>query len=97
VTGAPIVRKLTRREDGYPQTGRGTIDAAGRWAVQMDPAPQVLVNPDGPAAAALITELVEALEAFTDAWDNVDEPFQPQMPRLTKAAKAAIAKARGQQ
>lgn len=62
-----IVAKLTAREDGYPQMGRGTIDAMGRGTIEMDPAPQILVNPDGPEAAEIIKELVKAARPFADS------------------------------
>lgn len=93
-----IVERLRRREDGYPQTGRGTVDATGRVTVQMDPAPQVLVNPDGPEAAQCIEMLVEALEeivADTEPAEQEDDLNWGHALDALNTARDALAKVRG--
>jgi hypothetical protein len=63
-TRKAICVRLRARQDGWPQTGRGWIDATGKGGFETDPAPQVLINPDGPTAANLIEEMQAEIDAL---------------------------------
>ena len=101
----PLRERLLAKFQAMPAQGTGWVKFDGTGATEIWDDGKRLVNPDGPEAAEIITDLLEALEGLIDdfpqpATDNEYELIQwglaPEEAKRIVRAVRAIAKARGE-